>query len=537
MPTATGQPLAVSIPNPFSIGSDQLTKTVVNAVTKAINAFFGGLVTDALNPLLTLLGKTLLTTPDPSALPRVGQLWENSRQIAVAVYALIILAAGILVMAYETLQTRQGIKEIAPRLVVGFITANVSLLLAGKAVSFANALSTGLLGQGVDAKSAASTLTSLVLNAITDGGIFLSLIGLGLACTLLALLIGYVIRVALTVILIAGAPLALMCHALPQTEGIARWWWRAFAGVLAIQIAQSLTLVAAMNVFLTPGGFTFFGPTADGLVNVIVTFALLYILYKIPFWILHSVQVGGGRSMLGGAVKGLIAYKTLGVVGLGGGGRGSGAGRPGGRPGPLSGGPNRGSRPGGPAPSGSGQPRRPRPVGPTGGAAQVRSAPGSAVRSQAAPGALATNNPVAPRTPAPEDRPPSSPARPPTPARAAGRPASPTASPLPLSTGRARTAHHPIPVAHWPTGAAPPPPAASSRPATPTRVRPTSPPRSTVGPPQRPNAPANASDSFATVRPPVDLAGTPRTRRRPSHVPPRPAPKAPPRPPRGDDAR
>ncbi len=311
MPTATGQPPAVSIPNPFSIGADQLTKTVVNAVTKAINAFFGGLVTDALNPLLTLLGKTLLTTPDPSALPRVGQLWENSRQIAVAVYALIILAAGILVMAYETLQTRQGIKEIAPRLVVGFITANMSLLLAGKAIAFANALSTGLLGQGVDAKSAAGTLTSLVLNAVTNGGIFLSLIGLGLACVLLALLVGYVIRVALTVILIAGAPLALMCHALPQTEGIARWWWRAFAGVLAIQIAQSLTLVAAMNVFLTPGGFSFFGPTADGLVNVIVTFALLYILYKIPFWILHSVQVGGGRSMLGSAVKGLIAYKTL----------------------------------------------------------------------------------------------------------------------------------------------------------------------------------------------------------------------------------
>ncbi len=107
---------------------------------------------------------------------------------------------------------------------VGFITANM-VLLAGKAVSFANALSTGLLGQGVDARSAAGTLTSLMLNAVTNGGIFLSLIGIGLAYVLLALLVCYVIRVALTVILIAGAPLALMCHALPQTEGIARWWW------------------------------------------------------------------------------------------------------------------------------------------------------------------------------------------------------------------------------------------------------------------------------------------------------------------------
>ena len=315
-----GRPLAISIPNPFSAGAGEVTKWIVDGITKAINAFFGDLVTSALNPLLKLLGQTLLTTPSVDSLPRVGQLWENSREIAVAVYALIILAAGVLVMAYETVQTRHSIKEIAPRLVTAFLTANLSLIFCTKIVSFADALSTAVLGQGTDPKAAASTLTALVLNAVTNGGIFLVFIGLGLAGILLALLIGYVIRVAATVILIAAAPLALMCHALPQTDGVARWWWRAFTGVLAIQLAQSMTLVAAMNVFLAKGGFTFFGPTADGLVNLIVTIALLYILWKIPFWILHHVQNGGGRSMLGGVVKGLIAYKTLGLIGLRGGG-------------------------------------------------------------------------------------------------------------------------------------------------------------------------------------------------------------------------
>lgn len=71
-----------------------------------------------------------------------------------------------------------------------------------------------------------------------------------LVCLLVALLVTYVVRVALTVILIAGAPLALMGHALPQTDGIARWWWKAFGGVLAIQIAQSLALVTAIRLFL-----------------------------------------------------------------------------------------------------------------------------------------------------------------------------------------------------------------------------------------------------------------------------------------------
>src|SRR6185437_15423406 len=116
-----GQPLAIGIPNPFSWGAGKITSAIVSGITKAINAFFGGLVKDALNPLLKLLGQTLLTTPDPSSLPRVGALWENSREIAVACYALLILIAGILVMAYETVQTRHSIKEIAPRIVVGFL--------------------------------------------------------------------------------------------------------------------------------------------------------------------------------------------------------------------------------------------------------------------------------------------------------------------------------------------------------------------------------------------------------------------------------
>jgi len=69
----------------------------------------------------------------------------------------------------------------------------------------------------------------------------------------------------LTVVLLAMAPLALACHGLPQTEGVARWWWRAFAGILAIQAAQALVLVAAVRVFLSPGwSVIVLGATACG---------------------------------------------------------------------------------------------------------------------------------------------------------------------------------------------------------------------------------------------------------------------------------
>jgi hypothetical protein len=95
-------------------------------ITNAINAFFRGIVVAALNPLLDLLSKTLLTTPTPDSLPGIGELWNNSWQILLACYGMLILIAGILVMGYGTVQTRHSIKEIAPRVVVGFLAGALS---------------------------------------------------------------------------------------------------------------------------------------------------------------------------------------------------------------------------------------------------------------------------------------------------------------------------------------------------------------------------------------------------------------------------
>jgi hypothetical protein len=351
--------------------------SIDGCVTNAIDGFFRGIVTDALNPLLDLLSHTLLTTPTPDSLPRIGELWNNSWQILLASYALLVLIAGILVMAYETVQTRHSIKEIAPRIVIGFLAGALSLWVATRGIEIANGVAQAVMGGGVDASTASDTLKNLVQGSL-NGGIFILFIGLAVAGMLIALLVTYIVRVALTIILIAGAPLALMFHALPQTEGIAKWWWKAYGGVLAIQVGQSLALITAMKVFLAPGGFTPFGPTGNGLVNLLVALALLYILFKIPFWILGSIRGGGGRSVVGSLVRGFIAYKTFGLLG-GGGGRGR-AHRHGGRPRPAGGGPRpvgAGPRPrrtagwgGGIGGAGTGGRGGPRPAGgrrPTGG--------------------------------------------------------------------------------------------------------------------------------------------------------------------------
>jgi len=60
---------------------------------------------------------------------------------------LFVMAGGFIVASRETLQTSYGLKEIAPRVVVAGVAANVSLLVAGKAIEAVNALTAAIAGQ------------------------------------------------------------------------------------------------------------------------------------------------------------------------------------------------------------------------------------------------------------------------------------------------------------------------------------------------------------------------------------------------------
>ncbi|WP_280489264.1 conjugal transfer protein TrbL family protein [Nocardia carnea] len=304
--------------------SDCGVRNISACVAEAIDGFFQRLVESALNPLLDLLSQTLLTTPEPGDLPRVGELWDSSWQLMLAIYGLLVMAAGVLLMVRETLQTRYSVQDLAPRIVVGFLAGAMSLLIATQAIRFANALATAVAGDGLDPGSAGAALRELatitaargLVSPAAGAGIFVILLEVALVVLLVILLITYVIRVAITIILVVAAPLALMCHVLPGLDAVARWWWRSFAACLAIQVVQSLVLVTALRVFLTPGGWEFFGPNADGLVSLIIGLALMAVLIKVPFWLLSSMRIGtgGGRSMIGSLARGYVAYKTFGML-------------------------------------------------------------------------------------------------------------------------------------------------------------------------------------------------------------------------------
>jgi hypothetical protein len=261
-------------------------------VRYGIDAWFRGLVTDALNPMLDLIGKTVLATPQVAGQGEVGQIWLISLGIADGLLVLFLLAAGALLMTNETLHSRYALKDALPRIVVGAVAANASLSLSGQMISFANSLSAGFLAGGVDPAQASLQLKDFILGAVAGSGIFVILLGLVAAALAVMLLI-----------LIAGAPLLLITHALPQTDGLARLWWRGMTAALGVQVAQSLVLATAVRVFFNSGGRQALGLSVTGnLIDLLVCLCLFWILIRIPFWA-KDLAFSGRRTMVGQAAR------------------------------------------------------------------------------------------------------------------------------------------------------------------------------------------------------------------------------------------
>jgi hypothetical protein len=278
---------------------------------QAVNRWLRDLVAAAITPAVDLAARSVLATPDLTAPGgRVRELWGLSVGLANTGYVLLVTTGAVLLLTNETLQARYTLKEVAPRLVVGMVASNTSLLLVGFGIDLANALSRALLGPGVDPDRARATLKAVLVFPLNDAEALLTLVAL--VVVVLALILGasYVLRVAVLVALTVGGPLALACHALPQTEAVARWWWRGVTACLAIPVAQSLVLICALRVFFHTDRDQVLGLGSARLVDLLVATCLLWLLARIPAWAARMVFVGRPGTMVTVA-KSYVAYRLL----------------------------------------------------------------------------------------------------------------------------------------------------------------------------------------------------------------------------------
>ncbi|WP_158088832.1 hypothetical protein [Thermoactinospora rubra] len=336
---------------------------------EAVTGWFRDLVESARRPVFRLLSATIFGTPeiDSAEMRRPREVWGTSRVIANTCFVLLVTLAGVLLMAGQSLPGELTVKDLLPRVVLAFLAVNLSLPLIGYGISFANGLARAFLADGgrqIDPAAAADTLANGIKASIQTVGAFFVL--LALVAIILAVIVGfiYIVRLAITMVLIAAAPLALMFHALPQTEGLAKLWWRAITGMLAIQVCQSLVFVTALRVLFSrpehSAAFAGMPATKADAIDLLLIICLLWMMIRIPAWVARTIWRNAQPRMLGQLIKTFLIYRTVGTAlgavgrtvrsgrrgrggraGCGPGGSGSGGfGGPGGGPGgPGGGGP------------------------------------------------------------------------------------------------------------------------------------------------------------------------------------------------------
>jgi len=273
------------------------------------------LVLDCFDSVFALIAKGLMVTPDVTALPQVQALTGRSVWVVDTLFVLAFLAAGVLTMTTGGQErARYTVKDLAPRLVVGFIAAHFCPLLASKAITVANGLTDALTPGDPNRSGALDAIGAHVHAARDSSAALLFLVITVLITTLLAVtMLGMLVRVAVLLILCTAAPLALACHALPQTDPAARLWWRAFFGCLAVPVLQAFTLQAGQWMLEDPSHLLpELGLPADpgSVINLFVVLVLLWTTARIPGLVAQHVTHGPqARNLIATMVRVVIVQQ------------------------------------------------------------------------------------------------------------------------------------------------------------------------------------------------------------------------------------
>ncbi|MCO1593749.1 hypothetical protein M8C17_01050 [Micromonospora sp. RHAY321] len=278
-----------------------------------------------LDALIGVISSALLITPDVTALPQVQALTGRSVLVVDAVFVLAFVAAGVLTMSAGGSETSHyTVKDLVPRLIVGFIAAHFSQLWCGMLISLANALTGALTTPDGDSDRALRAIKTHVAAGQDKTAVLLFVVCVAIIAVLLAsTAFSVIVRFAVVLVLTAFAPLALACHALPHTDPIARMWWKAYAGTLAVPVVQGFTLYAGQWMLTDPAHLLpVLGLPVDpgGVINLFVVMVMLWTTLRVPAMMSRFVSTGNGRgaNMIGAAARVIVVQQvTRSIPGLG----------------------------------------------------------------------------------------------------------------------------------------------------------------------------------------------------------------------------
>ncbi|GAA4609811.1 hypothetical protein BJY16_007519 [Actinoplanes octamycinicus] len=266
-----------------------MTEWILNGVLGPMLGAISTLIIAALNLAWRLLSLTVLVVPDVTALPQVTGLMATSLGIVDTCYVLAFVWTGIMIMNREWLQSRDGLGELIPRLVVGLIAANCARPICTSVVETANALTTALTGErGGSPVPQLQAAVAQATNGMTGSSPedFLLLIIAGIVASLaVTLVFQWITRAGLLIVAVGIAPIALAMHGTPQTEPLAKLWWRIMLGAPATVVLQAVALHTTLQILLRPhASLPALGLSGSpgAAMNLLVVTGLLWGVIRIP---------------------------------------------------------------------------------------------------------------------------------------------------------------------------------------------------------------------------------------------------------------
>lgn len=320
-----------------------------------VSNWFADFVVSGLNPALGWLAEKAFHTP----LPTEGMKALHSGILTTSniLYLLLVVAGGVIVMGYQTIQTRYAIGDLLPRLVFGFAASNLSLWLTTEMVGASNDIAQAVGAAGIDPQEAAKNFRDRIDVLLMEAVVFILLLLVVVVVMLVVWMITEAVRICMVIVLVIAAPLLLMFHALPHTNRLAELWWKSMVGLCAIPIAQAIVYIAMAQLFFE-GQMTIFGnmpdaaaapgqvqhldlgtaasgtvtlagsviasPTTedvgeDGwLMNLMLLLVLLYVQIRISSWVMKLVwQPNPGTSPIAALLKNIawmMAFRSVGSI-------------------------------------------------------------------------------------------------------------------------------------------------------------------------------------------------------------------------------
>jgi hypothetical protein len=270
----------------------------------------------ALGWLLTFLTSTFFTSPDVTVFPQVQTLAGRCALVVDACFVLAVIVAGAIGMTHGGFQIRYAVKDLIPRLVVGFVASAFATQVCAGVIGIANAVTAAMVGQTASGPRVVRFVANRLTHATWDPTVrpLMVVIALLIVVLFFQLLFSWFARIAILLVLAGTAPVALACYGLPHTQPVADLWWRALLGVLATPLLQGVAFSTGVDLLLDPSGnFAIAAglPVGSDTLNLFLIACLLVVTVRIPRLVARYVAQGGRGMSTAGVLLRAVVIQTV----------------------------------------------------------------------------------------------------------------------------------------------------------------------------------------------------------------------------------